>query len=883
VDELVWGPSRPPSEYLAGGFDASITDVFVNFQGRISRLDPFAPGVTLLLGKNGSGKSSLLNSIANFGTEETSRFPDVTLRFQLPSVEETLAYWDFVEHHPGFEELTRSTNIPSDELGSELRKCFGLPVVETVITSLDRSYQGFLLKIDDKRYSASSFLRHFAIPESEISAFESRQARHLRMRGNQLDQSNHLKMNYRDYFCEFLLSLVMTSRTIASDTDEEDLAEAFQWEPDARVLFSREWLRDSTSQNRLVTGLRELFEAGVIDISGLHHSPAPHPAYSMLDSHECFYRFVGDIRDGSGLSDLTRRFSEKRSEHDRQFPLFVDVPNGEQVEVLQPVGFPYDLFTRSRFRADEVVTLSFPLRHRSRSFMPFQLPASPFVAIRSLPGNATADDSTKTLKSLLRWQSQSEINQSESVDRDPTDEDNADVLIDMQARLTGGLAVEAVLGSASEILRKLDIGVYELKLNLFVDGQHIIHQQPWADQGKIIDGLSVVFRSSPGASWQALEQASDGQVTAIFVVLQLLTLLEPLKSRRLKPALSILLADEFDRHLHPTTSETLLAEMHAHARRAGVSVLVSTHSVPLFQSYLTRSCPRLYAVRDVDGSYEVGSQPVSGLFGISSLLGTSEAQARSTAKLHLVVEGEIDERILKKLLFHPRIPTDSVEVLTLSGIRNLEGVWRSSLKYLTAPVLIVYDKKSNEFEKVWNDHVRKNPVEFKEQQDLRLLELALIKRKKEQKEKRQKMIEGDEELDALVGLARSVLDPQRVSVVREQVERLHFCGLGVPDILWCLPIDLFKRSEGLEGPNAWVPDEVQTWPELVAHSDRDSLTGDSLKKRYGITLVRVDAVLHRMDERDMPLDHPELLTLLATVIGLVEIDEDPRLGGQPTF
>jgi hypothetical protein len=38
-----------------------------------------------------------------------------------------------------------------------------------------------------------------------------------------------------------------------------------------------------------------------------------------------------------------------------------------------------------------------------------------------------------------------------------------------------------------------------------------------------------------------------------------------------------------------------------------------------------------------------------------------------------------------------------------------------------------------------------------------------------------------------------------------------------------------------------------------------------------------------MDEKDMPLDHSELLTLLATVIGLVEIDEDPRLGSEPTF
>lgn len=879
MSEIDWGP-HGETAHLASGFDASITDIFVDFDGRISRLDPLAPGVTLILGKNGSGKSSLLQSIEHFGTQDSSKFPEITLRFQLPSVEETLSFWDFVESHY-LDQMELFERLPPGELGFEERRRYGLPIVEAIIHSLDSNYQGFITKIDEKRYSPVNLLRHFDISEAEISAFEARQARHARIKVKQPEPNDYKKLNYRDYFCEFFLSLVRSARVVASETDEKDLEEEFNWDPDVKMLYGREWLRDSKSRARLVAGLREVFETGIIDVSGLNRSPRPHHAGNALQFDDCCIRFVGNIRDGSVLRDLSKRFSEKISEHNREHPLFHHVGYAdlgyEQVQVFQPIGFPYDLFTESKLRADEVVTLPFLLRQRSQLFAPFQHSASPFVATRSLPGIASAADCAAVLKSLTSWQSNAIINHHESAVNDS--KEDADILIGMQAILGGGRSVRAVLTSASEILRKLDIGISELQLNLFVNGQHVLSQNgPWASQDRIMDDLSLIFRSSPGASWEALEHASDGQVMAVFIVLQLLTILDPLKSERLKSAVSILVADEFDRHLHPTTAEALLAEMHTYARRAGVSVLVSTHSVPLFRSHLTRSCPRLYSVRDVDATFEVRSEPNTGLFGIASLLGTSETHARSTVKLHLVVEGAIDECILKKLFFDPRIPDGSVEILTLSGIRNLEGVWRSSLKYLTAPILVVYDKQSDEFEKIWNQQVRHNPVDFIEQQNLRRLELALISRKNSQRAQKKKLIEGDEELEALLGLARSVLDSQRVAVVRHQVDRLRFFGLKVPDILWCLPIDLFKRSQGLDGPQAWVPESVESWSELLAASGRDRLTGTELKTLHGINLIRVEAVLRRMDEKDLLLNHPDLLNLLATVIGLIEIHEDPTLG-----
>jgi hypothetical protein len=124
---------------------------------------------------------------------------------------------------------------------------------------------------------------------------------------------------------------------------------------------------------------------------------------------------------------------------------------------------------------------------------------------------------------------------------------------------------------------------------------------------------------------------------------------------------------------------------------------------------------------------------------------------------------------------------------------------------------------------------------------------------------------GDEELTALLSLAKEVLDPSRHDDYRKQARRLQFFGLDQVDILDYLPIEYFvAKGDNQKG----VPAKSRNWAD--ARERVASKSGDQFKHACGITEARVKQVLQQMRQDDRMLLGTRLNDLRATAIGLLE-------------
>jgi len=437
--------------------------------------------------------------------------------------------------------------------------------------------------------------------------------------------------------------------------------------------------------------------------------------------------------------------------------------------------------------------------------------------------------------------------------------------------------------------------------------------------------VALSFTDGSEGQLRPLEHASDGQLAAIFGVLSVLGDRFSNNQSFQRSAVTVVVADEFDRHLHPSTADKLLSVLHQRGQEAGISLLVSTHSVPLLESPGLRSSRRLYAERDALGRISIGAKPPQSLGSFAGLLGTSVLQARSLRGLHVVVEGNTDELVLREIFDDPRLPDGEFEFHVMDGMRQLKSLWRSSLSYLTSPILVVYDNRSAEFEAVWHEEVHASPKPWGEQRALRSLEHQLSSRRQNQKTwvsaKRdvKELIEatiklnpkawssvvsrqpdahneflsmvlssgskalqrdrvagllrakadlwqsGDEELASLLAIAKEVLDPSRHDDYMSQARRIHFFGLDEVDIVDYLPVKYFVAETSNE---KGVPAKSKSWAdarELVApRSNAD------FKLSCGITEARVREVLQQMRLEDRLPISKRLNELRATAIGLLE-------------
>lgn len=904
-----------PIPHVAREFDARPIDLFVDYEGNTSTLQVPSPGVSLLLGKNGTGKSSLLRALTDFtkGIEHgqstkawREAFPRVSLGFQLPTEDEFLEYLLFVDE---FKQSPRYKEIMSSERENTVildenfvdERLFALPLVSALNDALEDDFRSFEFEIRDRRLGAVETLREFLLPMHEVQAFEQRQAAIRSRRANSQHYRWEAPGDYRERFCEFLLHQLRHSTVHCAD-------EADPW----WGYFENSsdlWIDDKDHRALFLAAIRDVFTAGVLRLTRWRYDLPPDLCFCVQ----------------ADTSENIRRYAEacKNSSRDKDNSVTIFDPDTEESFVgavgqsAEELGFD----TRPAFPLDILETRNSGYWY-SASFFPtsedseWTSQVERFITCFEIPAAVTSDRIVAAVTSVLRWMPT--FNLDEGLGNSGP--------VGIQLELEGLEELRELLKRASSVLSQLDIGITELSATI----QHArSYGKPRgstrSDAPDTPISVRLSFSGRPDGAPRPLEQASDGQLSAIFAVLSVLGNHFAYDHSFRRSAVNIAVADEFDRHLHPSTADKLLSVLHQKASDAELSLLVSTHSVPLLDSPNLRSCRRIYAERDFFDRIEIGVKPSHSLTSFAGLLGTSALQARSLKRLHVVVEGNTDEFVLREVLDDPRLPVNELDFLVMDGMRQLKSLWRSSISYLSSPILVVYDNRSMEFEDEWHGRVHGEPAPWSEQPVLRQLEHQLKTRRQNQRawgsagRETRDLIEravkensrmwdnvlarhvgafeaflshvlasssnptqrdrfaglvrartdlrrsGDEELAALLSLAKEVLDPSRHDDFQVQARRIHFFGLDQIDIVDYLPIEYFVATgRGQKG----VPAKSRNWAD--ARERVASKSGDDFKHACGITGARVKQVLQQMRQDDRMLHGDRLNELRATASGLLE-------------
>jgi hypothetical protein len=382
------------------------------------------------------------------------------------------------------------------------------------------------------------------------------------------------------------------------------------------------------------------------------------------------------------------------------------------------------------------------------------------------------------------------------------------------------------------------------------------HEQRW----------TIEWRSPFSDRWLDVDSMSQGQRDA----LTLLMAIGPTrgggpyapyrfidtKSASWGQSASFVLADEFDKHLHPTASRLLAERIHAAALRSGARVILSTHSVPALTDRSLRQARRIFASRTVEGgfAYSIGQEVDRSV--LAEVLGVDHLDAMRLTNGFLLVEGLHEEALVARLMSDTTLgpPVEGVDVINARGIWSYSGIWSNVLRLLEAPVVVMYDKQSAVFEDEW----RKFSKAVNTQDPLRpawrdtgfasMLEDVQSRRREHESQS------GDDELANILGFAKSVILDDS-GLLGPVVQRIDFLGLQCHDIVDLLPVSAFPKAIAVG--RTW--DEVRTWWSQHPRTDRRST---DFKKHFGINERSVKTAVERIDLSD---PHPEILRIAEAI------------------
>jgi hypothetical protein len=177
------------------------------------------PGVVVLLGKNGSGKTRFINGLRLFGEKKWQETPLVILSFSIPPIEEHIGYITAKEELVNSdeyqdlraEECPRQTESVYDDIEEHEfdKKYYYLPFHDLIINSSIVSYPFSFREMFDIE-KGEDVLDFFKFSETEINGFKLRlsSSRDYDPSGYEPPRDN---LNFRDYFPEFFLASLSSS------------------------------------------------------------------------------------------------------------------------------------------------------------------------------------------------------------------------------------------------------------------------------------------------------------------------------------------------------------------------------------------------------------------------------------------------------------------------------------------------------------------------------------------------------------------------------------------------------------------------------------------------------------------------------------------------
>jgi len=796
-------------------YDIEFESIVVNPRNSLSEvsiLDLFEPGIHFLLGKNGSGKSRLIDSISAFSSTKRSAFR-ISVIGKLPSQEK------LSDLRIAIEEFTPNMKDIRGEHSQKYRltnPTFLSCVIDSFWEQSSVSQEPFTF------FSGKEVLEYFGFSKEDIDKWEKYFRFHVAEKiDDGLDIDSKPAPNFKESFsladhkCQIFLAWLKNSKINFKDS----------YHYPVHLTDSTRWIESQEKTQPVLEAFLEFIDS------------VTHVEFNCADGGEKptrFFRLIAKPPIGGLVAQLIETgIKETQILHETVKSIDKDIRGDFEIETA--VSFPFDLFNYEDFRKESfIASISIHLREDwiytyggfdSHKILEF------FDPKQDLP--AGIEDSLSDY--LAKYH---KLTTSDDVS---ATQDNF--------FLTGFEKTEQFLEILSKHLSKIQIGVSQ-----------IIAEKPRFKSYRFEEKTDFTLKpklflvDSESKEKFPFRQASSGQKDVIEVLFWLLTI----KTENCLVAIATL--DEFDKHLQSSAAEKLLFQINELSKEKNLVTIVSTHRVPQFSSSLIRQRPRIFAHKNKN------NQPV---FSISEkiptdiavdLLGVHANEALNLKKVRILVEGLHDAMVIKHLIeTSAGINIDDIDIIYAIGTQPFPSLWRNRFTRDEIPLLIVHDKQNRDLESAFRKAklLAKKGAEDKIWKESGLLSIDRELDKRMKNKKGEKSHKGDFELKSLMWLMKEVLGHKYTNFHSEHfntcsdlksLKKIEIFGLNCDDIVDLLPITAFPGAA-----------QYKSWE--IAHKNLAMSNGEDFKNRLGINETSIKLALTTIKDKW----HPELIRLCETV------------------
>lgn len=747
---------KEPNEYTSFG-SVRGTDKTEGVIGEESFIDLSGGPFHVLLGRNGSGKSLLFRGLLDIDSKLPS-YPSVSALYAVPS-DSAYGQWDVLrrdlEDSSEFSDLVENLDEHGLMFNELVAHAMGLPAAETVCGALADYGQYDRTK---NMMRAEALLNRFGLGAEATGLIGREEKRQFEDENPHFAQLNVESVDPRLFGPDYLMWMF---GRIPGNEGTETLIDDLN----RSISPMGHWFADASGPLLIGTAVTQFF--GTIT----------HVEY--LGGRKI--RLLADVPESGPLFEFLARVERDELSHRETEAEFRRRYIAGNTPIL---GFPYGLF--QRVLVGNAVFVSTAI-----------LDCDSWIQPRAALGLMHVADVSPTHDALERamdviWERMM-IHDAVDVARG----DDGTVMLSLAIPAE----VESFIGEVSASVRRCGVGIRELRLQF----DRAQSELGWLEQRRRIDairrGVSLVqfvaaedsgemltpaieWMDDKTGSWNPFVHASLGQQQVIVLMLMLrhLCISRPSGSPH-----TIVISDEFDRNLHPSASKALMQEMQSTVEgHHGFSVICSTHSVPELGSADLAAVSRIYAIRDMEAFHYVSSGQID-LGAMQEILGVSALDALRTKRLHILVEGLHDEMIIGELLREqvPEVP--DINIVMGNGVNSWGAIVANTLRFIDAPILMVYDKRNDALEDAWSEIVTKHR-ETGTAPAWKKTGLSLLNQELDGRKHRPQT--GDHELTQILKILRH----QVYGADRSLVSRVHLFGIQPEDIVDCLPISAFPKA-----------------------------------------------------------------------------------------
>ena len=781
-------------------------------------------GLSLLLGRNGSGKTQLIQAIKNWAITNKNPVRAFPV-FRLPTSSD-LSEWrnyldqlkklDFVkeEAHRSLsihgEDVSEATHGNYDYVMEQILQPAGIPMLQSLSRSLEFSKQTVHAELGNM--NDEEVLHYFSFSESAVNNWRWRRERRHEREGNTFPYDWPEDSEIRSYACDYFLQHLVQDWKY---TNIDHSCDGFN----TIVPGWGRWFDDHSLASLVGPATEEFFER---------------MSHVELESTTLF-RLISRPREDGAYSAF-----------EQELKIFIKSAEDEFPEESYPRQFA------------ESVQMSFP----GNLFFDSHLSNERFS---SLIGTDT--NPIEGLPKILDVTPSNEIDLfiqrvKKNLFRLVTLEHTTDGQDTFTVQLRGLDRLNRIGDSVSILLESTELNVSAVRISpvkINHLGGETSYWPPEEKREVPDDGWTINFNFNDEIvesfpipdihifdqnrnEWTELNEASLGQQHVVCVLLTLAFLNE--LSRDSHESV-LVLADEIDSRLHWTASTALMSAISQYLEEMDDGRgIVSTHSIPSLGRPELAGCATVFAERELS-TFTYSSGRELDIEQFSTLLGTDPLDSIRLSKLVLLVEGQHDEDIIRKVVLNLVPDPSRVVIVNARGIYAWGGLMSNLLRHSEIPVLLIHDKRDIILEKEWGDFVQRyNNGEGFEVWD----ESSFATMYKELTMKTLRET-GDDELEKLLLLIKDAV----YEGDRSLANRMSIFGLDAHDIVDFLPIGDFFKGGTIVRPDSWE----EAWRRFP--------TGKKMKIAAGISISSVVNSASKLTYKP----HLELVRLATTITRLL--------------